>query len=104
MDPRFPPVSPEELERIQIEVSVLTPPRLVDCPPDERLDQIRPGVDGLLLTSGYFRGLLLPQVWEKIPRPEEFLGILCRKAGLSSSAWRQGDTELFTFQVQAFHE
>lgn len=104
MDPRFPPVSPDELSRIHIEVSVLTPPRLLDCPPEERLDRVRPGVDGLLLTSGFYRGLLLPQVWEKIPEAEEFLGILCRKAGLPPSAWRRPDTELYTFQVQAFDE
>jgi len=104
MDPRFPPVSPAELDQIQIEVSVLTPPRLLDCPPGERLDRIRPGVDGLLLTSGFYRGLLLPQVWEKIPQTQDFMDILCRKAGLSSSAWRQSDTKLYTFQVQAFHE
>ncbi len=104
MDPRFPPVLPAELDQIQIEVSVLTPPRLLDCLPGERLDRIRPGVDGLLLTSGFYRGLLLPQVWEKIPQAQDFMDILCRKAGLSSSAWRQSDTKLYTFQVQAFHE
>jgi AmmeMemoRadiSam system protein A len=104
MDPRFPPVSPGELSRIHIEVSVLTPPRLLDCPPEERPDRVRPGVDGLLLTSGFYRGLLLPQVWEKIPEAEEFLSILCRKAGLPPAAWRRPDTELYTFQVQAFHE
>ncbi len=103
-DPRFPPVSPAELDQIQIEVSVLTPPRLLDCAPEERSDRVRPGVDGLLLTAGFYRGLLLPQVWEKIPKPEEFLSILCRKAGLPSTAWQQPDTALYTFQVQAFHE
>ncbi len=104
MDPRFPPVSPAELDRIHIEVSVLTPPRLLDCPPEERPDRVKPGVDGLLLTSGFYRGLLLPQVWEKIPEAEEFLSVLCRKAGLPPADWRRPDTDLYTFQVQAFHE
>ncbi len=104
MDPRFPPVSPAELGRIHIEVSVLTPPRLLDCPPDERPERVKPGVDGLLLTSGFYRGLLLPQVWEKIPEAEDFLSTLCRKAGLPPVAWRRPDTQLYTFQVQAFHE
>jgi AmmeMemoRadiSam system protein A len=104
MDPRFPPVSVEELHKLRIEVSILTPPRLLDCPPERRAQCVRPGIDGLLLVSGYARGLLLPQVWEKIPEPEEFLRSLCYKAGLSSSAWRQPGTELYTFQVQAFEE
>lgn len=104
IDPRFPPVSMDELDRVEIEVSVLTPPRLLDCRPEERLEQIRPGVDGLLLISGFYRGLLLPQVWEKIPEPAEFLSILCRKAALPPTAWQRSDTTLYTFQVQAFHE
>jgi AmmeMemoRadiSam system protein A len=104
MDPRFPPVAPHELNRIHVEVSVLTSPRLLECPPEERAEQVRPGVDGLLLTSGLHRGLLLPQVWEKLPGSEDFLATLCRKAGLPPTAWQQPDTELYTFQVQAFHE
>ena len=104
MDPRFPPVTASDLDSIEIEVSVLTPPRPLDCPPVERPQRVRPGVDGLLLVSSYARGLLLPQVWEKIPDPVEFLEILGQKAGLSSRAWLRSDTELLTFQVQAFHE
>lgn len=103
-DPRFPPVSEKELDRIQIEVSVLTPPRLLDCPPEERAQRVRPGIDGLLLASSFNRGLLLPQVWEKIPEPKEFLRILSRKAGLMPNAWQQKDVQLYTFQVQAFNE
>ena len=104
MDPRFPPVSPDELDRIKIEVSVLTPPRLLECPPEDRSQRVRPGTDGLLLTSGFYRGLLLPQVWEKLPQPEMFLKVLCHKAGLPSTAWQRPDTDLYIFQVQAFHE
>ena len=104
MDPRFPPVTADELDEIEIEVSVLTPPRALDCPPEERADRIRPGVDGLLLSSGFHRGLLLPQVWDKIPDPEDFLAILCQKAGLPQSAWKRSDTDLCTFEVQAFGE
>lgn len=104
MDPRFPPVTTSDLDSIDIEVSVLTPPRPLDCPPVERPQRVRPGVDGLLLVASYARGLLLPQVWEKIPDPVEFLEILGQKAGLSRRAWLRSDTELLTFQVQAFHE
>ncbi len=104
MDPRFPPVSAKELDELEIEVSVLTPPQVLDCVPEERPDHIQPGVDGLLLVSAYRRGLLLPQVWEKIPGVEDFLDILCRKAGLKPADWRREGTRLYTFQVQAFHE
>ena len=104
MDPRFPPVSAGELGGIEIEVSILTRPRLLDCPPEERPDRIQPGVDGLLLVSEYHRGLLLPQVWDKIPRVEDFLDVLCRKAGLPPLDWKRTDTKLYTFQVQAFHQ
>ena len=104
IDPRFPPVAARELDSIDIEVSVLTPPRPLDCPPEERPQRVRPGVDGLLLVSNYSRGLLLPQVWDKIPDPVEFLEILGQKAGLSRRSWQRPDTELLTFQVQAFHE
>jgi AMMECR1 domain-containing protein len=79
-------------------------PCLLICPPEERPERVRPGIDGLLLTSGFSRGLLLPQVWKRIPGPEEFLRALCRKASLPSNAWRRSNTELYTFQVQAFHE
>jgi AmmeMemoRadiSam system protein A len=104
MDPRFPPVTADELDELEIEVSVLTPPRPLDCPPEERAERVQPGVDGLLLASGFHRGLLLPQVWDKIPDPKDFMAILCQKAGLSPSAWRRSDTELRVFQVQAFVE
>jgi AmmeMemoRadiSam system protein A len=104
MDPRFPAVTADELDRLEIEVSVLTPPRILDCSPEERGERIRPAIDGVLLVAGFHRGLLLPQVWDKIPKLEDFMAILCQKAGLSPSAWRRPDTELRVFQVQAFHE
>ena len=103
-DPRFAPVTAKDLDTIHVEVSVLTPPRPLDCRPEERAHHVRPGADGLLLTADFQRGLLLPQVWGKIPDPIEFLSVLCQKAGLGRSAWQRSDTELYTFQVQAFHE
>ena len=104
-DPRFPPLSPAELGRTEIEVSVLTPPtRLMCTSPEEILSRLRPGVDGVLIVQDWRRGLLLPQVWERIPDPEEFLTMVCLKAGLPMDAWRWPETEIFTFQVQAFHE
>ena len=78
-DPRFPPVSEDELNRIQIEVSRLTRPIPLEYKDaDDLLSKLRPHVDGVILKDGYSRrATFLPQVWEKIPNPSEFLNNLC---------------------------
>lgn len=94
-DPRFPPVSPPELDSLDIEISVLSPP--FDINPLE----IEVGRHGLLISSGFQRGLLLPQVavewqWDSL----RFLAETCRKAGLPADAWRRGArVQGFTTQV-----
>ncbi|MFZ5922265.1 MAG: AmmeMemoRadiSam system protein A [Chloroflexota bacterium] len=104
-DFRFPPVQPEELERIEIEVSRLTAPRpLVYETPEELLAGLRPGVDGVVLRDGIRRATFLPQVWEKVPDPAAFLEHLCLKMGASPSLWRQKQLEVLTYQVEEFHE
>lgn len=97
-DPRFPPVSLTELDDIRIEISVLSP-----VEPLEDVDQLQLGVHGLVIVSGWRRGLLLPQVpiqfgWTR----EEFLTGICRKAGLEPDAWQTA--ELFTFTTTSFEE
>lgn len=92
-DPRFPPVAAEELPRLHLEISLLSPLRGVEDP-----GAIQVGLHGLCVSQGGRRGLLLPQVavergWDR----ETFLRQTCRKAGLSPDAWRQGATlEVFT--------
>ncbi len=104
-DPRFPPLSPEEWDRIHIEVSILTDPQPLEYN-DARdlLDKLRPGVDGLIIRKGRHQATFLPQVWEQLPRKEDFLTHLCYKAGLDGDAWKRGDLEVHTYQVQAFEE
>lgn len=81
-DFRFPPVRPEELSEIRIEVSYLTPLEPVEFDsPEELLSRLRPGVDGVVLRQGWRRATFLPQVWEQIPDPQEFLDHLCLKMG-----------------------
>ncbi len=97
-DPRFPPVRPDELKNIDLEISVLTPPEPLLKPMDVRI-----GTDGLIIQKGYNRGVLLPQVpgeqgWGK----EEFLEGICRKAGMSAGCWK--DANLMRFQAIVFHE
>lgn len=104
-DPRFPAVSERELNGIQIEVSRLTRPVPLEYKnADDLLSKLRPHVDGVILRDGFHRATFLPQVWEKIPDPVEFLGNLCYKMGASPDLWREKHLEVLTYQVEEFHE
>jgi AmmeMemoRadiSam system protein A len=97
-DPRFPRVTPEEVEALRIEISVLTPLILV------RPEDVTVGVHGLMIRKGEKRGLLLPQValeqgWDR----KEFLSQVCAKAGLPLDAWKEG-AELYSFTAEVFGE
>lgn len=98
-DPRFEPVSPEEVAALHIEISVLSP-----VVPVKDLTDIKVGRDGLILRQGLASGLLLPQVaveqkWDR----DEFLAQTCRKAGLPPDAYRKG-ASLYKFTAQVFGE
>jgi uncharacterized protein (TIGR00296 family) len=105
-DPRFPPVKLKEMSQIVVEVSLLTKPVLLKVKkPEEYLEKIEIGRDGLIVERDYDRGLLLPQVpveweWDK----EEFLAHTCRKAGLPPDAWLDKDTKIYAFTAEIFHE
>ncbi len=104
-DWRFAPLKAEELARVHIEVSILTVPApLTYGDADELKTLLRPGVDGLIIRKDHHAATFLPQVWEQLPRVEDFLSHLCRKAGLAADAWRQGDLAVQTYQVTAFEE
>ena len=105
-DPRVPAVRKDELNGIRIEVSRLTRPIPLEYKDaNDLLSKIRPHVDGVILrdTTGR-RGTFLPQVWEKIPDPAAFLNNLCYKMGMSENLWRYMHLEVFTYQVEEFHE
>jgi uncharacterized protein (TIGR00296 family) len=105
-DPRFPPLREDELDRIVVEVSLLTPPELVRISsPEEYLEKIKVGRDGLVAEKGMNRGLLLPQVpvewgWDV----EEFLAHTCNKAGLAPNAWLDPSTNIYSFTGEVFSE
>ena len=104
-DPRFAPLTAEEWPQVQIEVSVLSAPRKLDYASGEELpDRLSPHVDGIVIRSGYASSTFLPQVWKQLPRPQDFLAHLCLKAGLAADAWRKGNLEVETYQVQSFEE
>lgn len=104
-DSRFSPVRREEVELIDLHISVLSPPHpLVYASAEELLTKLRPGVDGVILHEGRRSATFLPQVWEQLPDAERFLDHLCRKAGLPEKCWRQGTIEVLVYEVQGFHE
>jgi AmmeMemoRadiSam system protein A len=87
-DPRFPPVAAAEVDSLAIHISVLTLPEpLVFGSEEELLDQIEPGLDGLILEEGPYRGTFLPAVWESLPDARIFLAHLKGKAGLPPGYW-----------------
>jgi len=97
-DPRFRPLQADELADLEIEISVLTPMRLV-----KSTDEIEVGKHGLYIVKGLNRGLLLPQVatqyhWDR----RTFLEQTCNKAGLPSNAWKDSDTQIFIFRADIF--
>lgn len=105
-DPRFPPVSRGELDKITVEVSVLSKPEIIEVnKPAEYPEKIEVGVDGLIVESSFCRGLLLPQVpvewqWDV----EEFLSNTCMKAGLNADCWLDPEIKIYKFQSQIFEE
>lgn len=87
-DPRFPRLTHSELARLEIHISILTPPEALQfVSEDDLLRQLRPGVDGLILSEGSRRGTFLPAVWQTLPDPRAFLRALKHKAGLEPDYW-----------------
>jgi AmmeMemoRadiSam system protein A len=104
-DPRFPPVQPDELDQLKIEISVLTEPQpLPFSSPDDLLSKLHPNEDGVLLHIGSRTATFLPQVWAQIPDKVEFLNHLSQKAGCEPSAWRGKDVSVSIYHVECFEE
>ncbi|MCK5004619.1 MAG: AmmeMemoRadiSam system protein A [Candidatus Aminicenantes bacterium] len=98
-DPRFPPLEIDELKEIDIEISVLSIPEKVERPED-----VRVGVDGIIISKHGYRGLLLPQVpveqeWDL----DQYISYGCMKAGLSDDEWKKG-VDIEVFQAEVFGE
>lgn len=104
-DPRFPSVQPAELKGIKLEISRLTMPQPLEySSPEDLIKKLRPHVDGVILKAGRRRATFLPQVWEKIPDPKEFLEHLCRKMGMDENAWRVMPMDILIYEVEEFQE
>jgi uncharacterized protein (TIGR00296 family) len=105
-DPRFERLAKEELEKVKVEVSVLTEPKLIKVKDaSDYTKEIRIGKDGLIIEGEFGKGLLLPQVavewkWDQ----EQFLGHTCEKAGLLLDSWKDLSNKIYKFQAQIFTE
>jgi AmmeMemoRadiSam system protein A len=104
-DSRFQPLTAEEYGKIVIDISILSPPQpLAYNDSFDLLAKLRPQVDGVTIRMGHKGATFLPQVWEQLPHPEDFLTRLCMKAGLAGDIWRREQLEVETYQVQHFSE
>ncbi|MGR9073183.1 MAG: AmmeMemoRadiSam system protein A [Gammaproteobacteria bacterium] len=89
-DPRFPPVGQDELEKLDIHLSILSPAQPLSFNSEkDLLGQLRPGIDGLILQEGARRGTFLPSVWKSLKTPEQFLRHLKQKAGFEQDYWSE---------------
>jgi AmmeMemoRadiSam system protein A len=103
-DPRFPAITPDEVSFLEIEISVLTPPLPLEFNhPDQLLQRLKPGIDGVIIRSGRHQATFLPQVWERVRDPKTFLELLCQKASLHRDAWHTKAIKVDTYQVESFH-
>lgn len=103
-DPRFPPLAAAEYDAVRVEVSLLSVPQPLRFDDEaDALGQLRPGIDGLILSCEGRRATFLPQVWEGLPDPARFLAHLKRKAGLAEDYWSAAMT-LARYEVQKWKE
>ncbi len=105
-DQRFPMVSAEEVAELQIEVSVLSDPEPLSYSDGmDLIRRLRPHEDGVIIRApNGASATFLPQVWEQLPRPQQFLDHLCLKAGLPADFWQSGELRVETYKVIHFQE
>jgi uncharacterized protein len=103
-DPRFSPLAAEELDLTEIETSLLSPMQAIEFANEaQALDQLRPGIDGVVFEFGARRSTFLPQVWEQLPDAGDFIAQLKHKAGLPVRFWADG-VRLHRYTVSKWKE
>ena len=103
-DSRFSPLTREELDKTEIEISLLSAMQPLDFSSElDALAQLRPGIDGVVLEYGHYRSTFLPQVWEQLPDAKEFISHLKRKAGLQDDFWAD-QVRLMRYTVSKWKE
>ncbi|MBI9076404.1 MAG: AmmeMemoRadiSam system protein B [Desulfatibacillum sp.] len=104
-DPRFSPLTAQELDDIEVEVSVLTVPEEIQFTDGkDLLTKIKPGVHGVILSKGRNRSTFLPQVWEQLSNPQNFLTQLCKKGGMSPGCWQDPGVKVEVYEAEYFSE
>lgn len=104
-DPRFPVLKADELALIDVEVSVLTVPRVLEWEDGEDLKKkLRPGVHGVILSNGWQGSTFLPQVWDQLPDKQLFLEHLCQKGGMKKDCWTDRETVVKVYEAEYFSE
>jgi len=99
------PLKKEELSAIKIEISILTSSEQLDFEStDDLLNKINVGSDGIMIQKGYHSANFLPQVWEEIFDKDEFLSLLCEKAGLPDDEWKKPGMQIWTYRVERVRE
>lgn len=103
-DPRFAPLSAAELEVTTVEISLLSPFQAMEIQHEaDALAQLRPGMDGIIFEYRHYRSTFLPQVWEQLPQPHQFMAHLKRKAGLPDNFWAE-EVKLSRYTVTKWSE
>lgn len=103
-DPRFIPLAADELDTVNLEVSLLSELQSLDFTSEaDALAQLRPSIDGVVFEYGSYRSTFLPQVWESLPQPRQFLAGLKAKARLSEDFWAE-DIRLSRYTVSKWRE
>ncbi len=101
-DPRFPPVTVDEEQHLELHISVLSKPVPIEFSDEEDLlTKIKPDIDGLILEDNYHKGTFLPSVWEQLTTPREFLNHLKLKAGLRQDDWNE-DIRIYRYHTISF--
>lgn len=104
-DYRFPPVTFHEVQNLIIEISRLTTPCKLKYTNSKNLPvMLKPGVDGVIIRDGSKKATFLPQVWEQLPDPEDFLAHLCQKMGVHRDFWKKKLLDVSIYQVEKFNE
>ncbi len=101
-DPRFVPLSQPEYEPLEIHLSILNPAEEMTFTSEQDLiDQLRPGIDGLIMQEGRQQGTFLPSVWQQLPEPKQFIQHLKHKTGLAADYW-SADLRIWRYTTTSF--
>jgi len=104
-DPRFPRLKKEELPDVDLEISVLTVPKILEWKDgDDLKKKLRPNVHGVILSQGWNSSTFLPQVWEQLPDKQLFLEHLCQKGGMKKNCWTDKNTVVKIYEAEYFSE